>query len=60
MELKYIVVDKGWFIKATWGVFACSAPQFGLKMRCTDHFSNPNIAKIERKKSFFQEGPEES
>ena len=44
---------------AKWDVFAFSAPQFGLKMCCTDHFSNPNIAKIERKKSFFQEGPEE-
>ena len=41
---------------AKWDVFAFSAPQFGLKMCCTDHFSNPNIAKIERKKIILSRG----
>ena len=49
---KQIVVIKGWFIKAAWGVFACFAPQFGLKMCCNDHSSTPNIAKKEKNHSY--------
>ena len=42
-----MVVIKRWFIEATWGVFACFAPQFGLKMRCNDRSSTlPKRKKI--------------
>ena len=53
-----MVVIKRWFIEATWGVFACFAPQFGLRMCCNDPASTPNIAKKGRK-NIFLEGSEE-
>ena len=45
---------------AKWDVFAFSVPQFGLNMYCIDHFSSPNIAKIERKKDILSRRPEEN